>query len=235
MYYHSNEYLPDEILNNKEHYSKMLSIVGGSDIALILAGLHKVNELTLCDLNANQFNVFKSKKEFIENDPFGLNYMLFYYCPNKNDVDYFSRFSKFLPETQDFVRNNLEEIVESKEQLYSLFLDDYVEAFSRGNQIYEHLSEGEIKIDFLQGDIFDSLSKHYDVVYLSNALDFISIENLDAVIEKIELLKDDVVIYDSSKHLSETTVPKLKRYSKQDFASILFVTYLKSLPYVSFF
>ena len=193
----------------------MLAICGGADISLILTGLHRVKELVLVDLNDKQFDVFKSKKEFIENDPLGLNYLLFYYIP-KNEKDDFSIFSKFLPRTKDFVEKNLEEIVESKKQLYPLFFEEYIDALSYQDGIYEYLSNETFDVNYVKGDILDFFSKDFDVVYLSNVIDFIPIRNLSHFVEELGLLKDDVVIYDSSKFLNRTMVPYVNQYSKKE-------------------
>ncbi|MEM2116076.1 MAG: hypothetical protein QW524_03895 [Candidatus Woesearchaeota archaeon] len=212
LYLHSNEYLNLKKLMPFEKKENMLAIAGGSDIALILAGLHEIKNLTVCDIDSDQLKLFHTKYKFATYSP--EDFLLYFYIPIK--------WNPKLKEQEDipiqkFLRDFYDQINEDKYQLYHSFYEDYVRAFQlKNNRILNNLKKVK-NVDYLIGDIYSNLSDKYDIIYLSNVYDYVKDEERQKVLQSLKNLKNDAIIYDSSLLFTDKSVCELKKYSKKEY------------------
>lgn len=221
MYFNSNEIFEPSNFTFDQRRS-LYAVAGGSDIPLILAGLHNVDYVKVIDREPMQLDLFRSKLECIKKDDVGMAFSSIFFNP------YYSISEKSLEgiieENKDFLLNNSSSILASKQFLYDFFLSDYSRFFdlNENGWVYENLKT--LKVDYDLSDAYEGVDSSFDTIYFSNVIDHVNEDSYDLVLSDLNKISKEAIIYDSSLCLTEKNFPEIKRYSKEE--------YIKKIEYI---
>lgn len=216
LYFASNELFNKALLKpKKEEVDTFLSICGGFDIPLFLLAIYRPKHVLFIDINKEQIQLCKEKKKLLEEDLLGYDYYnIFLFSKNKRKV--LDKIKRNLG-NESLLEKKIDELIEYKDYLkflgldtsYYLIYEEKINSKRIYDIILDYFNINKNSIEFLNQDFVEFIKseeiKRYDVIYVSNLLDYIDDDKqfIELYYHLKKFLKEDQIIYDSSFVLSD--------------------------------